>query len=178
MAIRLLDRAIASADSTISFTSGITSVHKEYVFEFFNMHPSNSNVDFMFQVNAAGASGYNEYITSSVLNLYNTEAAGAATKTADADLDQAQGTAFQILAEDTGNGATDSCSGSLRLFDPSDGTHATLFEAVVVNCFQGNSVSTLTVGGYINTVTAIDEIQFKFSAGNIDSGTIKMYGVL
>ena len=32
------------------------------------------------------------------------------------------------------------------------------------------------VGGYINTATAIDDIQFKMSSGNMDA-VIKMYGV-
>ena len=31
--------------------------------------------------------------------------------------------------------------------------------------------------GYINTTSAIDEISFKFDSGNIDDGTIKMFGV-
>ena len=31
--------------------------------------------------------------------------------------------------------------------------------------------------GYINTTNAIDEISFKFDSGNIDAGTIYMYGV-
>jgi hypothetical protein len=33
------------------------------------------------------------------------------------------------------------------------------------------------VAGYFNTTTAIDEVQFKMSSGNIDSGTIEMYGI-
>jgi hypothetical protein len=31
--------------------------------------------------------------------------------------------------------------------------------------------------GYINDTTAIDEISFKFTSGNIDAGQIKMYGI-
>ena len=31
--------------------------------------------------------------------------------------------------------------------------------------------------GYFNTTTAITRFRFKFSSGNIDAGTIKMYGV-
>jgi hypothetical protein len=31
--------------------------------------------------------------------------------------------------------------------------------------------------GYFNTTSAIDAIQFKFSSGNIDAGTIKLYGI-
>ena len=33
------------------------------------------------------------------------------------------------------------------------------------------------VAGYVNATAAIDEVQFKFSSGNIESGTIKMYGI-
>ena len=32
-------------------------------------------------------------------------------------------------------------------------------------------------GGYCNVTAAIDGVQFKMSSGNIDAGTIKMYGV-
>jgi hypothetical protein len=31
--------------------------------------------------------------------------------------------------------------------------------------------------GYANTTSAIDGIQFSMSSGNIDSGTIKLYGI-
>ena len=31
--------------------------------------------------------------------------------------------------------------------------------------------------GYFNTTSAIDEIQFKFESGNIDAGTITLYGI-
>jgi hypothetical protein len=33
------------------------------------------------------------------------------------------------------------------------------------------------VAGYCNVTAAIDGVQFKFSAGNIDSGVIKLYGI-
>ena len=33
------------------------------------------------------------------------------------------------------------------------------------------------VAGYMNTTSAVDAIQFKMSSGNIDAGTIKLYGV-
>ena len=31
--------------------------------------------------------------------------------------------------------------------------------------------------GYFNTTSAINAIQYKFESGNIDSGTIKLYGI-
>ena len=33
------------------------------------------------------------------------------------------------------------------------------------------------IGGYINTTSAIDEVQFKMSTGNIDAGTISLFGI-
>ena len=41
-----------------------------------------------------------------------------------------------------------------------------------------SKVSTqLHTAGYFNTTSAVDEFQFKFNSGNIDSGTIKLYGI-
>ena len=31
--------------------------------------------------------------------------------------------------------------------------------------------------GYINTTSAITQVSFKFDSGNVDAGTIKMWGV-
>ena len=33
------------------------------------------------------------------------------------------------------------------------------------------------IAGYGNTTSAVEAIQFKYSSGNIDAGTIKLYGV-
>ena len=34
-----------------------------------------------------------------------------------------------------------------------------------------------SVAGYGNTTSAIDAVQFKMSTGNIDAGTITLYGI-
>ena len=39
------------------------------------------------------------------------------------------------------------------------------------------SVATYS-GGYVNTTSAVDAIQFSMSSGSIESGVIKMYGVV
>ena len=57
-----------------------------------------------------------------------------------------------------------------------------------VKVFQLNFISRIITGslgvqpdlftaGYFNTTSAIDAIQFKMSSGNIDSGTITLYGI-
>jgi hypothetical protein len=58
-----------------------------------------------------------------------------------------------------------------------------MFESSMVNSYKG-ALDATAAGtelfehqGYINTTTAVDEIQFKFASGNIDAGVIKMYKV-
>ena len=40
-----------------------------------------------------------------------------------------------------------------------------------------NGTGTDFIGGYFNTTSAIDAIQFKMASGNIDAGTITLYGI-
>ena len=43
---------------------------------------------------------------------------------------------------------------------------------------HGNETSwTGYMAGYINTTSAIDEVRFKASSGNIDAGDICLYGI-
>ena len=42
----------ASSSASLSFTSGIDSTYKEYIFYFVNMHPATDSVYFSFQANA------------------------------------------------------------------------------------------------------------------------------
>ena len=43
---------------------------------------------------------------------------------------------------------------------------------------SGNDVHNSYVAGYCNVTAAIDGVQFAMASGNIDAGTIKMYGIL
>ena len=46
------------------------------------------------------------------------------------------------------------------------------------NTYISNNRSTrVCVGGYCNVTAAIDGVQFAMSSGNIDAGTIKLYGI-
>jgi FlaG/FlaF family flagellin (archaellin) len=110
----------ASASASLSFTSGIDSTYDVYEFHFINIHPATDNVDFTFQVNAAGQSGFNEVMTTTTFYAYHNEAGSATALTYDGNEDQAQGTGYQkILSYDTGNAADESVSGILTLYAPS-----------------------------------------------------------
>ena len=171
----LLDTQTGSGVATIDFTTGIDSTYDVYIFKWFDVNPATDLSHFTFQVNAVGASGFNEVMTTTYFVAYHAET-GATGLIYHASYDQAQGTAYQPFNDQGGNAADESCAGELHLFAPSSTTYMKHFYSRT-QTYQGSDYSTdAYVGGYINITLAIDEVSFKMSSGNFD-GTIKMYGL-
>ena len=172
----------ASADGTLDFIDGtddvvLDSTYPVYCFRFTNIHPATNNVAFSFQGNAAGGSGFNETITSTDFISQHSEDDSATELGYAAANDQADGTAFQTIAQLVGNGNDECASGLLWLFGPSSTSSVKHFYANTNHYRQDDYTREHFTGGYFNTTSAIDEIQFKFSSGNIDDGKIKMFGI-
>ena len=175
----LLSTQTASNSATISFTSDITSTYGEYIFKFYDIGPATNDVHFLFQVNGAGESGYNETIDSTQFSAGHAEADNWNNLFYVTSGDQIQGTAFQYLSSGSGgigNGADESVAGELHLYNPAGPTYPKHFHAFISEYEKDNQLFTSYTGGYIDTSTAIDEIQFKMESGNFD-GKIKMWGV-
>ena len=178
----LIKTLTASSSSTLSFVDGSSSVvldntYPVYLFKYINIHPATDSTNFSFQGNAAGGSGYNETITSTYFKSEHDEGGSSASLGYDTDFDQAQGTGFQTLVGGLGNGNDESASGQLYLFNPSSTTFVKHFLGVSQYYHKSNYSNSHRAAGYFNTTSAIDEIQFKMSSGNIDAGTIKLYGI-
>jgi hypothetical protein len=171
----LISEQTASSSSTISFTSGIDSTYKEYIFKFINIHPS-ADASFTFQADTGTNTNYNQTITSSAFNAYHYENDGATALTYNTNKDLAQSSNFQRIGT-LNSENDDSCNGTLHIFNPSSTTFVKHFLCVMNSSAVTPATYNDFVGGYFNTTTAITRFQFKMSTGNIDSGTIKMYGV-
>ena len=175
--LTLISTQTASNSATVSFTSGIDSTYKEYIFKFINVHPATNSTMFTFQVDTGSNTNYNQTITSCIWNAAHSEADTETIFGYQTTLDQSQGTAFQKLANNTGNENDESLSGTLTIFDPSNTTFTKFFQSRVNELHNENYSFDTYCAGYVNTTTAITRAQFKFESGNIDSGTIKLYGV-
>ena len=176
-----LSKQTASSSSTISFTSGIDSTYKEYLFTFKNIHPSADSAEFAFQGDTGTNTSYNQSITSTFFHAAHRQDAAVTELLYDTGGDQANGTAFQLLAYNIDNGNDANLSGYLHLFNPSSSTFVKNFLAVCNYTYDGDgderySYNTF-VGGYFNTTTAITRLQYKFASGNIDAGDICLYGI-
>ena len=175
--MNLISTQTASSSSTISFTSGIDDTYDSYVFKFYNIHPSTDSTHFQFNMSVDGGSNYNVTKTSTMFRSWHKEDDSGTALAYDAGYDLAQSTGVQRISVPTGNDNDTSLSGTLQLFSPSSTTFVKHFISNVndkdmshysVNCFMA---------GYCNVTAAIDGVQFSYSTGNIQSGTIKMYGI-
>ena len=180
-AMTLIKTLTASSSGTISFQDGSSDVvmdntYKTYLFKYIDVHSANDFVNLSFQGNVAGGSGFNETIQSATFEANLSESDSHQFQYS-AGVDQQSGTGFQPVVQGVGNGNDESCSGYLCLFDPSNTTFVKHFIARTSGYYHGDGNSDSYAAGYFNTTSAIDEIQFKMSSGNIDSGTIKLYGI-
>jgi len=172
----LATNTITSGVSSSSFTSGIDSSYRTYMFKYINIHGASDNVS--FQVNFRdGDSAFDATKTSTYFYAHHKEDGSDPTLGYAGSHDLAQSTSYQTLQYQCGTDNDQSTCGTLFLFSPSSETFVKHFmnTSCTYITFDYNHQS--RVAGYCNTTTAIDGVDFKFSSGNIDSGTIKMYGI-
>ena len=180
----LIKTLTASSDSTLSFVHGtsdvvLDSTYPIYKFEYINIHPSGSG---HFTVNFRdGGSNYDATKTSTFFHPYHYENASEEFLEYAGSSDLAQSTSAQRLFQgniDTSNDS--SVSGEMYLFNPSSTTYIKHFMSKNNGVLHdGSNVASRSgfCAGYCNVTAAIDGVQFAMSTGNIDSGTIKLYGI-
>ena len=178
----LIKTITASSAATVSFVHGSSSVvfnntYPLYLFKFINCHPVTINKDFTFNMSIDSGSNYNVTKTSTVIEAYHSEDDSGSGLGYHGSYDLAQSTAFQSLANAVGNNNDDSFNGELTIFNPSSTTFQKHFISRGSHAQGGGTSSSHIVAGYGNITNAVNAVQFKFSSGNIDSGTIKLYGI-
>ena len=177
----------ASSSSALSFVNGssdvvLDSTYPIYLFKFINMHPASNGVFFEFNLSTDSGSNYNVTKTSTSFEAYHNESDAATNLRYATSNDLAQSTSNQRLTDylPSSSGEDDMCAtGELYLFNPSSTTFVKHFISTVQSNGDGTSIYSWVShnAGYANTTSAIDAAQFKMSSGNIDAGTIKLYGI-
>ena len=175
----LLKKVTASdGDATVSFDSSlITSDFNEYIFTFISMHPASDNVFWSFNASVDNGSNYNVTKTNTFWRAQNKEDDSSGSVAYDDGSDQAQQTGFQVLENGNSSDNDHASSGYLHLYNPSSTTFQKLWYSRMSSTSAGDFNIHTNAGGTLNTTSAVNNIQFKFSSGNIGAGTIKLYGV-
>ena len=170
----------ASSSATLSFVDGASDVvldntYKNYIFKFTNIHPATDSANLSFNMSIDAGSNYNVTKTTTSFRSVQTEDATTTALGYRSDYDLAQATGFQPLGDANSNDNDSALAGELHLFNPSSTTFTTHFTAVTSH-IAGQAKEYFTAG-YGNTTSAVDAIQFKMSSGNIDAGTISLWGI-
>lgn len=173
-ALNLLSTQTADDDASISFTSGIDSTYKEYIFKFINCDGGENRVS--FQCSTDGGSNYNTTVTTTFFHARHQEN-GSSSLGYDAANDLAESTDYQILAVNLSPDADAGFSGELHLFNPASTTYVKNFYSTSSIMQSAPGAWQSFVAGYFNTTSAINAISFKMNSGNMSAGKIKMYGV-
>jgi len=178
----LIKEQTASSSASISFVDGssdvvLDSTYPIYKFEFINIHPATDLAFFTFNLSVDTGSNYNVTKTSTHFHAGHNEAGDTTYFQYDASRDLAQSTAFENININTGNGNDECVSGSMTLFNPSSTTFVKHYISKSATYNGYDYMFNHHVAGYGNTTSAVDAVQFKMSSGNIDAGTIKLYGI-
>ena len=176
----------ASSSSTLTFVDGsngvvFDSTYPIYKFEFISIHPSNDQVSFQFNLSSDGGSNYNVTKTTTFTQAYHGESdsyVGGGGVGYGSSHDLAQSTASQrLIAANQGNGSDEAGSGELLIFNPSSTTFVKHFLSNMASHYFADYGEHDICAGYGNTQSVINAVKFECSAGTIESGKIKLYGI-
>jgi hypothetical protein len=178
----LIKEQTASSTASISFVHGSSDVvfdntYPIYMFKFISIHPSVDEADFQFNLSTDSGSNYDVTKTSTNYQAYHLENGSSSGLYNQLSMDLAQSTSDLILSNDIGNDNDQSTSGHMIIFNPSDTTFVKHFIIRMNNTQFVEYQTDYFVAGYGNTTSAINAIRFNMASGNIDSGTIKLFGI-
>jgi hypothetical protein len=176
-ALTLISTQTASSSATLDFTSGIDSTYKEYIFKFYNIHPSADSNQFLINFSADSGSNFNIPKTTTVFRAYHNEAGNDTAFGYVTSNDLAQDNSDQKLGTSLGADNDQGVSGYIHLFNPSSTTFVKHFIANLNVISSDDESMVFYVAGYCNSTSAINTARFKMTSGNIDSGVIKLYGI-
>jgi len=172
----LLSTSTASGSSNVAITSNLTSTYKEYMFVFTDVGPATDSQTFQFNLSTDGGSNYNASKTSTFFRAQVKQDGSGSGIAYQTSLDLANGTGYQAISADLGNGADESTGGILHLYDPAGTTYVKHFYARFSCYHSGDYANDMYAAGYANTTSAVNAIDFKMASGNFD-GVIQMYGI-
>jgi hypothetical protein len=178
----LLGTVTPSAAATFSFVNGVggivfDSTYDRYEFDFVNVIPATDSAQLLAQVTVSGTA------QTSLYNYINrSQYAGQASPVNEGGTSTA---AFSFHDSATNEGVSNvvaegGTSGTLTAFAPS--AQATSYakfrwEFAHMNASVTSEAGITDGAGTWVSATGIDGVQFKFSTGNVTSGTVHLYGI-
>jgi hypothetical protein len=165
----LLEQHTAAASASLDFTTAITSTYDDYLIEVVSIVAATNTAQVNILVSTNGGASYD---TANYLTSQRIERLGSAVG---ALLTATNGV---MLTNSFGTGVTRAVlSASVWMHNPLDATlNKTFTLAGIVPSSDGNWYGVEGWSVY-NSASAVNAVQLKATAGNITSGTVRIYGL-
>ena len=171
----LISKTTASSSSTISITSGIDSTYKKYLITCTGIHVSGDDTSFQWNGSTDGGSNYNVSKTAALFKSRHNEGDSVASLVFMNGYGNSTG--FVNCAEGCGSDNDQVQAGYIELYDPSNTTYIKNFLQSFAAHRHADTSVLIKGGGFYNTTSALNAIQFKMTSGNIDAGDFCLYGL-
>lgn len=175
--VLLSSTTISSGTASVEFTSGIDSTYKIHVFKLNAIHGTGGNTEICFRASTNGGSSYGVATTCNFGNGYAQEGGTASAWGNEGGNDSHNSTGNIDLTRSLGNGNDEIQSVEMTCYDWSNTTYIKPFNAFGVGHHQADYSIQTFVGGFVNTTSAINAIEFKPNSGTFEDGVITLYGV-
>ena len=178
----LIKTVSASNVSAVEFVHGssdviLDSTYPIYLFKFINIHPATDNVSLQIYFSTNSGSGYSIATQTTYFVAYHDEADSATTLDYFTGSDAANQTGGANFMQNVGNDNDQSGCMEFFLFNPSSTTFVKKFISRNQNSHQADYSQNIYVSGYANTTSAVNAVKWSYSSGNVDSATVKLYGI-
>ena len=166
-----------SSDSNVILT--IDGTYDEHFIIFNAVHPASANENFGVNFRSTGSSGnFNVGKQTGFYRCTQEENGSGHTFAYQSGKDLAgNSSSDQEIGSSLGNSAHDSISGYMSIFNAGSTTFQKSFFIVADETHGGNIQIMSFVSGYVRTTDALTGIRFRMSSGNLDSGSIQLFGV-
>ena len=178
----LIKTVSASNVSAVEFVHGssdviLDSTYPIYLFKFINIHPATNNVNLQIYFSTNSGSGYSIATQSTFFVAYHDEADSATTLDYFTGSDAANQTGGANFMSNTGNDNDQGGCMEFFLFNPSSTTFIKKFISRNQYAHQADYSQNVYVSGYANSTSAVNAVKWSYSSGNVDSATVKLYGI-
>jgi hypothetical protein len=156
----LISTTTVSDDGTVDITSGFGSSYDMYMIHFTSIIPVTDTAQLLGRLRQSST-----FRSDSTYDTMNGDNASAMALSAAAG------------AGALGTGSMEAYSGMLWLMNPNDGTNAQTWRGYHVYKSAGAAQTTANMSGYYDgNAGAIDGFQIFMSSGNVNTGTVELWG--
>ena len=170
-ALTFLEAHSASTSATLDFTAFISSTYDTYLFKIVGLIPATSTSILYMRMGTGAGPTYDTGANYGAQVMRHNSGA-AAFAGADSGLTQIQLTTNWLST------GSHPIAGTINFYGPQNATLYKFVGAELVYPDSGiNNMVMANTSGQYNSATAVTAVRFYMSAGNITSGTIRVYGI-